>query len=169
MSNLDYRNQSISAINEVISGFRKSDALREQVPNGLVKVSVWQSIKDGQITPAVNLLSSIKGRKEQGSLYLTKFGNLAWNKKDGLHYAKAKTKAQFGIEKADEIFESLPDLEDAFPSKEKQYRDMPFMAAIQHILKRAEEVKAAGKSVVFTNDKEKELFAQMQQLASMAV
>ena len=166
---IDYRTQTVGSINEVIASFRKSENLRSEVLDGLLRVAVWHSIKDGQTTPAVNLLASIKGQKEQVSLYLTKFGNLQWTKKDGLKYCKAKGKVQFGLEKANEVFESLPTLEEAFPSKEKQYRDMPFMASIKHILKRAEEVRAAGKTVVFSSDEEKELFTMMQTMAAKAV
>lgn len=165
---IDYRKQSMEEINNIIATFRKQEQTREQMLNGLLRVAVWHSIKDGQITPAINLLGSIKGQKEQVSLYLTKFGNMTWTKKNGLVYNKAKGKIQFGLEKANEVFEELPSLEEAFPSKEKNYKDMPFMASIKHLLKRAEEVKAAGKSVVFATDEERHLFEAMQKLAAHA-
>lgn len=162
---LDYRTQSVTSVNEIISTLGKSEALREQILDGLVAIAVWHSIKDGQVTPAKFLITAVRGKaKEQVVSYLTKFGNMKYTAKSGLEYCKAKGKVQYGLEKANEVFDSLLSLEDAFPSKPKQYKDVPFMTAIKGLLNRAAELQEHGKSLVLANDEEKALFEQMQKL-----
>lgn len=164
---LDYRAQSVSSVNEIISKLGKSEELRELILDGLVSIAVWHSIKDGQTTPAKFLVAAVRGKaKEQVVSYLTKFGNMKYTIKTGLEYCKAKGKVQYGIDKANEVFETLPTLEEAFPAKPKQYKDIPFMTVIKGMLNRAAELQEHGKAMTLASDEEKALFAQMQKMVS---
>jgi len=161
---LDYRNLKTSDLENEIRAYGQKEVLREELLDSLLAVAVWHSVKDGQITPAVNLLGVSRGNKDRVCLYLTKFGNLSYSKEKGLKFSKEKSKAQFGIDKANEVFESLPSLEEAFPSKPKEYKDIPFASQIKAILNKAQTLSEHGKKFVFSNDEEKALFEMLQAL-----
>ena len=165
---MDYRKSNVAALITSIKKFGKAEEDREEVLNGLLKVAVWHTIKDGQIPPAGTLLAVARGDKERVAQYLTKFGNLTLSKEKGLAYSKAKGKVQYGPEKADEVFENLPTLEEAFPQHPKQYKDVPFLNTIRAILNRAKTLQEHDHKFVFSNEDEQKLYDQMQGLVAKA-
>jgi len=165
---MDYRKSNVAALVTSIKKFGATDVKREELLNDLLKVAVWHTIKDGQITPASTLLAMVRGDKERVAQYLTKFGNLTLSKEKGLAYSKAKGKVQYGPEKADEVFENLPTLEEAFPQHPKQYKDIPFANQIKAILNKAKLLQEHGHKFVFSNEDEQKLYDQMQGLVAKA-
>lgn len=161
---LDYRNKSASEIQGLIVNFSAIEASREEILDGLLSVAVWHSIKDGQITPAMGLLAATRGNKDRVCMYLTKFGNLSYSKQKGLSHSKSKHKGQNGLEKANEVFDNLPSLEDAFPSVPKEYRDIPFASQIKAILNKAAKLQENGKKFIFASDEEALVFDMLKGL-----
>lgn len=54
--------------------------------------AVYHSIKDGQITPAIDLVAAMprSSRKERLIVWLCDFGAIKYNKKDGIKYIKGR-------------------------------------------------------------------------------
>jgi hypothetical protein len=165
---IDYRTLKHSELAETIKSYGRSISLADDVLDGLLAVAVFHSIKDGQVTPAVNLLANCS-RNMKGTVtqYLTKFGNVKWTKEKGLQYDRRKTEVQFGLEKANEVFESLPTLDEAFPNPEKQYRDIPFIQQLKRMVNKAKEIEAHGKHLIIAGDEEKELWDSIQHLVAV--
>ena len=165
---IDYRTLSAASLSDTISSYGRSIRLADDVLDGLLAVAVWHSVKDGQITPAVKLLAeSSRNMKGPVSQYLTKFGNLKYSKEKGLQFNKAKSASQFGIDAANALFETLPTLEEAFPSPAKQYKDMPLIAGLKHLVKKAQELEAHGHRLVASSDEEKALWESIQHLVAI--
>jgi hypothetical protein len=167
---LDYRNIPLSDVVSTIRSFGKSSKLHDEVINGLLAVAVFHSIKDGQVTPARELLAACsKSLKEDVSKYLTKYGNIRYTNDKGLVANKERNRERFGLDAANAAFLELPELAEAFPSAPKQYRDMDIVASFKSLIHRAKEVQAAGKSVIAPDDEAARLFEQMETyVASLA-
>ena len=178
MSKIDYRSIKQADLTNDIKGFKKSSTLYNDVLNGYLAVCVYHSIKDGQITPAITLIDScLPSLKGEVIEYLTRYGFMSWSDKKGLQYSREAGNAlvkeakaagfddDSGIKafrkmRADEIFEALPELSEV-PSKPKQYKDLPLLKALKDLLRKVDEVKAAGKSV-FADDEGKLLLTQLE-------
>lgn len=176
---IDYRSVSLTSIVEDINKFKKPGAAYTNLINAYLHIAVWHSIKDGQTSPGIALLAAVMPQlKESVSLYLTKYGLFTWTKKDGLKYnatagtqliKKAKEEGFTGDDGikafrkmvADNTFNELPSLDDAFPKKEKQYRDMILLDAFKHLIQRAQEVQSNGKAV--QGDEEAKALLDMMQ------
>lgn len=168
MSNrIDYRSLSSSDLTQTIRSFKNTSKLYNEVLNGLLAVAVYHSIKDGQVTPANNLLDAcVPSVKDRVSLYLTKYGNIRYTEKQGFISDKRKNQERYGKEAADTVFLSLPDLDEAFPAKPRQYRDMDILAWMKAGIERAREVQSEGKAVIACDDEVAELFGKMEQIVA---
>ena len=165
---IDYRNLSNSELSNTIQSFSRTESLADDVRDGLLAVAVFHSIKDGQVTPARDMLAGCsKSLKDRVSKYLTKFGNIKYSKEKGLGYDKRKTAVQFGIEKANEVFESLPTLAEAFPSEPTQYRDIPLIAELKRIVKKARELEQHSHRMITASDEEKQVWESIQHLVAI--
>jgi len=156
---IDFRSVSVSSIVTDIRGFKKPGESYTALLNAYLHIAVWHSIKDGQYTPALNLLPSVMPQlKESVSLYLTKYGFLRLEKgaieynatkgNELIREAKAAVGSDniqaFRLMRANEVFESLPSLDEAFPKKAKQYKDIPLVDAYKALVARIKETESEG-------------------------
>lgn len=175
---MDMRTLSGKELDSKFASLKKTGQARQELINDLVKVAVYHSVKDGQITPAQKLIGAL-GRTDAAkevSHYLQKFGNLGWGtlekggKAKGIVFKNKhdrKYTAELTVENlayANEVFDSLPDLWDAFPNEAVELKDYVLAVAFKRILAEARKRSEAGKKVIAENDEEAKILGMMEAL-----
>lgn len=168
----DLRNLSVSALVSSINRKLGETSVRESDLNDFAKIAVYHSLKDGQITPAVILHGKLKRTDNREGIlnYLQKYGNLGMKKdkdskalvlrfvnKNDCKYSNAEEQAQ-SLAFANDTYETLPEIWEAFPSVEKELKDYNFHARLAAMVKTMRETVAGGKQVVTSNDEEAALY-----------
>ncbi len=147
---MDYRKTETAKVLLLIKDLTKKSKELEETIDDLLMVSVYHSIKDQQLTPGINLLAAVpRPMRSDVVLYLTKFGTFSYSEKKGLHHSKEKFEAGLnGEAKADEVFEQLAPLYEAFPKAEKEWKDFDFEQAVKAMLRRMNKTQEHGKAVI---------------------
>lgn len=167
----DYRQTSTADLKKLFDKLNKDGKNRQELINDLAKVAVFHSLKDGQITPARSLFGAL-GRTDAAREvvnYLQKYGNIGWGTVEKDSKAKGivfKNKHNFeynetnraaNLEKANAMYESLPDVWEVFMSEPKELMDFDFDKAIKRIAHEMRKRYEGGKKVIFATKEEEKI------------
>jgi len=147
-----------------VARIKRSGQVLDDMIHDAAVFAVYHSVKDGQVTPAIQLVAAMPKSSRRANLisWLAMYGNLTFNAKKGIFYTKQFEHSVENAQEQADIADETPFWEE-FADAAVSLKPLDFAQKLKALLHSAQQAKT-GESKKYSGLTHAELMAKVEEL-----